>query len=235
LGVSYFISAALGIPKVEVRKFKLFAALTLDFIWRARNQLVHEGIQPSPSKAIIQISLNLNNHISARRDLALPSMWMPSAVGCFKANFDVAIRASFAMAATVISNDMGIILAAAIHKLSSTDVLRGEAFAALLVVRLTASLSLGCLSLEGDALLVVLAVNNLPLFHSWSFVNCILNIGLALSSFQSWSALKISRCANFRAHALAKWAIFNHVFGSIPTGPPILSSIRIRNEKNLPL
>lgn len=68
------------------------------------------------------------------------------------------------MAAAVISNDIGIILAAVTHKLNSTDVLHGEAFAALLAIRLAASLSFGCLSLEGDALLVVLAVNNSPSF-----------------------------------------------------------------------
>jgi hypothetical protein len=55
--------------------------------------------------------------------MALPSLWMPPAVGCIKANFDVVIRGPFAMAATMISNDIGIILAAITHKLSSTDVL----------------------------------------------------------------------------------------------------------------
>ena len=136
------------------------------------------------------------------------------------------------MAAAVISNYMGIILAAVTHKLSSTDVLRGEAFAALLAVRLAASLSLGCLSLEDDALLMVLAVNNPPLFHSWYFANYISNISLALSSFQSWSALKIFQCA---ARTLVKWAAFNYVFGSISTGFPILFSIRIKNGKDSPL
>ena len=29
--------AALGIPKVDLRKFQLFASFTMDFIWRARN------------------------------------------------------------------------------------------------------------------------------------------------------------------------------------------------------
>jgi hypothetical protein len=115
--------AALGIPKLEVRKFQHFAVLTLDFIWRARNQLVHEGIQPFSSKAIIQISLNLNHHISAWRDLTLPSLWTPLIVGYFKPNFYVATRGSFVVVAVVIINDMGIVLVAATHKLSSIEVL----------------------------------------------------------------------------------------------------------------
>lgn len=38
------------------------------------------------------------------------------------------------------------------------------------------------------------------------------DISLALSSFHSWNALKVSHSANFRAHSLAKWAASNHVF-----------------------
>jgi hypothetical protein len=34
---------------------------------------------------------------------------------------------------------------------------------------------------------------------------------------------------------LAKWAASNQVFGSIPIGSPILSSIRIRSGKDPPL
>jgi hypothetical protein len=44
--------AALGIPKFEATKFQIFATLTLDFICQARNQLVHDGIKPFPSKAV---------------------------------------------------------------------------------------------------------------------------------------------------------------------------------------
>jgi hypothetical protein len=195
---------ALGIPKVDVRKFQLFASLTMDFIWRARNLLIHEGKQPSPSAAIFQISNTFNHHINAWRDLALPTIWTPPVAGWIKGNFDVAVRGSFAVAAAVLSDDSGTIIAATTQKLVSTDVLQGEAHAALLVVRLAASLGLGPISVEGDALLVILAINSPTLFSSWYFVNCISDISLTLSSFQSWNALKVSRCANFRAHALAK-------------------------------
>jgi hypothetical protein len=35
----------LAIPKEEVRRFQLFAALTLDLIWFSRNKLFHEALQ----------------------------------------------------------------------------------------------------------------------------------------------------------------------------------------------
>ena len=73
------------------------------------------------------------------------------------------------------------------------------------------------LSLEVDALLVVLAINNLPLFSSWTFANCIADVNLVLVSFQSRNALNVSRYVNFRALALAKYVTFHLVFGSIFT------------------
>jgi hypothetical protein len=49
---------------------------------------------------------------------------------------------------------------------------------------------------------VILAINNPPLFSSWNFANCLADIRLVLSSFQSWNALKVSCSAYFRALVL---------------------------------
>ncbi|XP_059436361.1 uncharacterized protein LOC132169326 [Corylus avellana] len=204
--------ASFGITKPEVRKFQLFVALVMDFIWRARNLLIHDGLQPSSSQAIVQVSSSLNHHITAWRELDLPTLWVPPVVGYVKGNFDVAVKGSFAVVAAVISDDMRNIISVATQKLNSTDVLQGEASVALLAARLVVSSGCDKLMLEGDALLVVLAINNPSLFSSWTFANCIYNISLVLSSFQSWNALKVSRCANFRALALTKWVTSNLVF-----------------------
>jgi hypothetical protein len=102
----------------------------------------------------------------------------------------------------------------------------------LLALQLALSLGFDTLFLEGDALLVILAINTPSLFHSWNFSNIVSDIILDLSSFQSWNGLKVSRSANFRAHALTKWAASHLIFGSIPKGSPILSSIRIKNGKD---
>jgi hypothetical protein len=61
-----------------------------------------------------------------------------------------------------------------------------------LTFQLAASSGCGNLFLEGDVLLVILAINNPHLFSSWSFANCILDISLVLSSFHSWNVLKVS-------------------------------------------
>jgi hypothetical protein len=50
------------------------------------------------------------------------------------------------------------------------DALQGEAVA-LLVSRLAVSSTFGSFSLEGDALLVLVAINNPALFFSWNFAS----------------------------------------------------------------
>ncbi|GLT65295.1 hypothetical protein SLA2020_377340 [Shorea laevis] len=169
-----FPSSSLAIPNSEVRKFQLFAALNLDFIWMARNRLVHEGLPPSPSKANLDfisynyikncISHSLNIHVSAWKNSALPSIWLPPCEGSFKCNFDVVVRNSFTVAAIVITDDRGNIVMATSQKLFTLDALQGEALVALLGVRLAASAGLDRLVLEGDSLLVVLAINFSSLF-----------------------------------------------------------------------
>ena len=180
-----FPVAILGIPKVEVWKFHLYTALILDSIWRCRNILIHEGVQPSPSKVFYELSSTFNKHLQAWREAALPSLWIAPAAGWIKDNFDAAVRGSFAVATTVLSDENGAIVAAATQRLNCTDVLQREALAALLTCRLAASIGCNFFSLEGDALLVVLAINNPSLFSSWTFAHCISDINGIVASFQS--------------------------------------------------
>jgi hypothetical protein len=163
-----FPSIWLSIPTCDSKRFQIFASLILDVIWMARNKLVHEAIQPDP----------------------LPSLWSLPPPGSFKANFDVAVRGNFSVAAAIITDSKGQIITAASLKLSSSDALIGEASAALLATRLALSVGVSSLFLEGDALLVILAINQPSLFSSWSFANVISNISLDLISFQSWYASK---------------------------------------------
>jgi hypothetical protein len=171
----------------------------------------------------------------AWKDRSSPSLWFPPLLGSFKGNFDVTIRSSFSVAAATIFDSSGSLILAATQHLYSSDVLLGEATAALLAIRLAATLGRVDFTLEGDSLLVTLAINNPPTFSFWCFCNIVSDISVFLSSFQSWKTLKVSRSANFMAHALGKWAATNHVFGSIPKGSPILSSIWIQSGNDPPL
>jgi hypothetical protein len=83
-----------------------------------------------------------------------------------KVNFDVAVKGSFAVAAVVVSDERGEIVGAVTQKLHCFDALQGETHVALLAVRLTDSLGCIMVVLEGDALLVILAINSHSLFYS---------------------------------------------------------------------
>jgi hypothetical protein len=135
----------------------------------------------------------------------------------------------------VVSDSSGNIIGAATKKILTKDVTLGEAQAALLAVHTAASCSAYSLTLEGDALNVVLAIQQPQLFEGWNFSNVVSDISLYLHSFYSWKAVKVSRSVNFRAHCLAKWAASHLVFGSIPIRSSILSSIRTKSGKDPPL
>lgn len=60
-------------------------------------------------KAVKHISAIMDFHVAAWREVALPSLWSAHSAGHFKGNFDVAVRGSFAMAATVLSDPWGIL------------------------------------------------------------------------------------------------------------------------------
>jgi hypothetical protein len=141
-------------------------------------------VQPSPSKVFYELSCTFNKHLKAWRDAALPSLWIALTAGWIKGNFDVAVRDSFAVAAAVLSDENGAIVAAATQRLHCTEALQGEALPALLTSRLAASFGCNLFSLEGDALLVVLTINNPSLFSSWTFAHCISNINVVLASLQ---------------------------------------------------
>ena len=168
-----FPVAILGILKVDVWKFQLYAALILDSIWRCKNILIHDGVQPSPSKVFYELSCTFNKHLKAWKDVALPSLWIALATDWIKGNFDVSLRGSFAVAATMLSDENCAIVAAATQRLNCIDALQGKALATLLTYRLVASFGCNFFSLEGDALLVVLAINNPSLFSPWTFAHCI--------------------------------------------------------------
>jgi hypothetical protein len=104
--------------------------------------LIHEGTLLNPVLAIQHLKVTLQSHYLACKSVALSSLWLPPFAGCIKRNFDVAIRDNFAIAAVVISNSSGEVICAVTQKLSVSDVLKGEAFVALLATRLAASMGI---------------------------------------------------------------------------------------------
>jgi hypothetical protein len=112
----------LSIPKEEVWRFQILAAVVMDHIWFSRNQIIHTAQQPEIDKSIKQIFTSYRAHLSAWHSSISISAWSPPPVGSMKANFDVAVRKDFSVAAAVLSDCHGCIFAAATKRLSSVDV-----------------------------------------------------------------------------------------------------------------
>jgi hypothetical protein len=175
----------LAIPIQEVHKFQLYAAITLDHIWFSRNQLVHQSLIPSPSRFLIQIASTMANHCKAWTDSTLSSIWFPPLLGTTKANFDVALSSNFVVATMVVSDSRSNIIGGTTKKILTKDVALGEAQVALLMVHTATSCGAYSLILEGDALNVVLAIQQPQLFEGWNFSNVVSDISLYLHSFFS--------------------------------------------------
>jgi hypothetical protein len=103
----------LGIPRRAIFDFQLNALITMDNIWLARNKLVHKGTKPDPKSALKLINNSVSHHLAAWKSNAdCADDWSPPPMGLLKANFDVAIRPHFAVAAAILRDHNGEILAA---------------------------------------------------------------------------------------------------------------------------
>jgi hypothetical protein len=122
------------IPRKEVRKFQIFVALTLDFIWLSRNKLIFESLKSNPIKASKTMIASLELHLSAWSCLVLPSLWSPSSSSVVKRNFNVVIKEDIIVVATVVNDSTGNIIGAATQKFFFADVGLGEAAGWLLLV-----------------------------------------------------------------------------------------------------
>jgi hypothetical protein len=226
----------LGISLNAIHGFQINTLVTMDHIWLARNKLVHRGAPLKPHSILKLIKLSFQHHSATWKSLS-PSLgdWVPPPRGYHKVNFDVAIKPNYAIAATILRDHRGDILAACSKCLPSMEANQGEANAALLAVHPTSHFGSSSIILERDSLTTILAINYPHVASDWAPTPILADISQQLLFFQNWTALKISRCANYCAYHVAKWAALNCVFGSISSHSLILSSLRICNGKDLPL
>jgi hypothetical protein len=139
------------------------------------------------------------------------------------------------IAAAVLTNYDGEILVVVSRRLPFLNVNVGKASTALLGVEEAIKLSSTLhVILEGDSLSTILALHSSCLDREWSSAAIISDISYLFFFFLSWSATKVSRSVNFRAHLVAKWAASHHCYGSILTSLAFLDSVRIKSDKDPP-
>lgn len=95
----------LGLSGSNVQEFQISAIVLMDNIWLSRNKLLFEDAQPVSGVLLKKIRISISHHLEAwclRHPIFSP--WSPPSVGSFKANFDVAIHPSFAVAVAILKD-----------------------------------------------------------------------------------------------------------------------------------
>jgi hypothetical protein len=171
-----------GFFVIEVEYFQLPVVITLDAIWCANNNRIHNNVTPNLQSLLIQIQSSIAIHQKAWSDKDLIASWSPLSIGYLKLNFDVVVRNNYMVAAVVISDHDGFLLWAVSRKLPLLDINAGEARAALLAVE---AAKFYCPSsniiLEGDSLVTILALNNPCYCAEWSSSGIIVDVISVLS------------------------------------------------------
>jgi hypothetical protein len=147
----------IGILDSDIHLFQIFAALACDSIWFARNKAFHDNIVPNA--LVLSATINrtaLEHHSTWTSKRSSPAPWLKPCAPFYKINYDTAIKDSFSAQAAVSRDFSGSIIRCSSLISPPCTAVYGEAFAALLAVRLALSLQLSSFILEGDSLTVAL-------------------------------------------------------------------------------
>ena len=121
------------------------------------------------------------------------------------------------MLAVVCRNSDGLLLFAWTKRSPPDTPLVGEAKAALFAVQEARLLSYPLISFEGDNLQVCNAICLSNYSPDWSIAPILRDIKALMEDHVSWTLSHVRREANLLAHNVAKWAVSEHLEGSIPS------------------
>jgi ribonuclease HI len=185
-------------------------------VWHRRNTWVHEGVFVNPNVIIRRTMEQTEAYNKAHERILgeneiIPECeikWMAPTQGWYKANWDVAIDKSQGRVGigVIIRDEKGQTIAAMSKtRLENLEPTTGEAFAAFNAACLCRDLELQHIMMEGDAKLIVDAVNSNT--TTWSrFGHIIDDTRRILDGFIRWKCNHVRREANEAAHRLAKAA-----------------------------
>jgi hypothetical protein len=167
---------------------KLFAsiqiALTLELIWRFRNQVVFQVKLDCPLLLIKNLELRIVERVqSSLGDSCskFATLWRPPNAGVIKINIDAAMSSDFATIAAVARNDLGLVVKACAKKIYSYDMCTAEALAIRWTIEL-AKLENWCeIIVESDAQVCVNVLLSDSVGCEWCIYNLYSDI-LALAS-----------------------------------------------------
>uniref|UniRef100_A0A2N9HPK1 Reverse transcriptase domain-containing protein n=1 Tax=Fagus sylvatica TaxID=28930 RepID=A0A2N9HPK1_FAGSY len=212
--------SGLGIQKSEESLFSLYAAISCDVIWRRRNEVLQNPESLDPKQIANNIRQIYYSHCQAWEyqvfDRGKSLSWRPPNPPSIKINFDAAMGVERVGLAAVCRDHKAKVLFiwSAVHDL--IDPLLAEAKAALLAVNKAFEAGFQSIVLEGDSLLVIQAIQNLPSTQIWTIDSVIFDIQSLLAKFSFWNASHAYRELNIVAHSIARWALSYNCSGTFP-------------------
>ncbi|XP_038680196.1 uncharacterized protein LOC119981210 [Tripterygium wilfordii] len=162
----------IGISKEDCHEFCLLAMVSLDSIWRYRNDVIHGMPVRAWRLPRFEASLFLVH-------------WVPPPPISIKVNFDTAMGHEVTSAVAIARSSSGEIVFASVCTSARVDATVGEATALRLGVQRCLELQVHDVEFEGDALIVVNAVARPELVSNWAIENLIEDTRIKLNGIQN--------------------------------------------------
>uniref|UniRef100_A0A803PQ85 Reverse transcriptase zinc-binding domain-containing protein n=1 Tax=Cannabis sativa TaxID=3483 RepID=A0A803PQ85_CANSA len=195
----------------------LFASLTIDTIWRTRNDKVHNNCPVDIFKCIDTIRVSFTDHHAFLLPcpISRPTVsWSPPLQDWLKLNCDIRVGLYSICAAVVARDHVGKVIWVSTSKLEFSNTLCGEAEACCLALEEAKACGVESLILESDSRVVINALNGKE--SRWELDNYVSFCKNTSPFFISCMFQYVSRQCNFMAHNVAKWAFSHQMFGSVP-------------------
>ncbi|XP_059441844.1 uncharacterized protein LOC132174168 [Corylus avellana] len=219
---------------------------TVRRVWLRRNEAVFEGTFVHPSILVQRTSTAVEefakanaveDKLRARNVMAVEEVWRPPCHGWWKVNWDASLgkEQGWMGFGVVVRDDRGQLLAAYSKTLrGNLEVAQAEARAALIAIQFCRSLGLEHVHFEGDAKMVITAVNSSdPDWSSMGFV--VEDIKHELQAMTQWCFTFVRREGNKAAHTMSKLDIRSFLDNTWLYEPPECISEILQMEQVAPI
>ena len=153
---------------VSLGSLFLFAFIMVNYIWRFRNEVDHNGerFNPTTYNQILKKFTNISTSITLPRHV-ISTSWSPPSTRQVKLNFDASVGSSSKVLPAVACDENGKVLVLKYEFIQVHDYLVFEAKDLLMAIRLDVSMSWSYVFFESDAMLVTNCFNQSIVSISW--------------------------------------------------------------------
>ncbi|XP_059451224.1 uncharacterized protein LOC132182029 [Corylus avellana] len=216
-GVDFLLLAEQILSRCGSENSVLFVHLACQIWWR-RNKWVHDGTVINPNVIIqettkfVEEYKRVNEAVFSAHGVSTSTQsirWLAPNRDWYKANWDAAFENSTGRMGigVVVRDDRGrVVVTLSKPRMGSFEPTTGEAYAAFHAMCMCRNLGIQCLYLEGDAKLIVDAINSSTKTCS-RYDHIVEDSRSILNTFPKWKCGFIHREANEAAHRHAKAAI----------------------------